>query len=108
MLHVPQRSIARRALVAVALTAAFFPWTAASAGPAHLPVVQVKNATISGNWAGYAVAASRVTSVTGTWTVPNAGMLPPGVSSTWAGIGGFATSDLIQAGTQQISAPLDS
>src|SRR5258708_35394975 len=88
MLHVPQRSIARRALVAVALTAAFYPWTAASAGPAHLPVVQVKNAAISGNWAGYALAPSGVTSVTGPRTLPHAGTLPPARSSTGRGTGG--------------------
>jgi hypothetical protein len=62
---------------------------------------------ISGNWAGYAASGSNITSVTGTWTVPAAGTLPPGVSSTWVGIGGFTTSDLIQAGTQQVSSPLD-
>lgn len=62
---------------------------------------------ISGNWAGYVASGSNITSVTGTWTVPKAGSLPPGVSSTWVGIGGFNSSDLIQAGTQQISSPLD-
>ena len=62
---------------------------------------------ISGNWAGYVASGSNITSVTGTWTVPDAGALPPGVSSTWVGIGGFSSSDLIQAGTQQISSPLD-
>ncbi|MHB8463904.1 MAG: G1 family glutamic endopeptidase [Acidimicrobiales bacterium] len=60
----------------------------------------------SGNWAGYVTQASNVTSVTGTWTVPSAGLLPPGVSSTWTGIGGFQSSDLIQAGTVQDSTPL--
>ena len=56
----------------------------------------------SSNWSGYvetAPAASRITSVTGHWIVPSAGTLPPGMSATWAGIGGFGTSDLIQAGT---------
>lgn len=62
---------------------------------------------ISGNWAGYVASGSKITSVTGTWTVPNAGTLPPGVSSTWVGIGGFSSTDLIQAGTQQTSSPLD-
>ena len=75
---------------------------AGSAGAAS-----ASSAQISGNWAGYAASGTNITSVTGTWKVPNAGSLPPGVSSTWVGIGGFTTSDLIQAGTQQISAPLD-
>ena len=63
--------------------------------------------SISGNWAGYVATGSAVTSVTGTWTVPDAGAVPPGASSTWAGIGGFSSSDLIQAGTQQVSSPVD-
>lgn len=62
---------------------------------------------VSGNWAGYVATGSNITSVSGAWTVPQAGSVPPGASSTWVGIGGFSTSDLIQAGTQQISAPLD-
>jgi hypothetical protein len=62
---------------------------------------------ISGNWAGYVASGSHITAVTGTWKVPPAGALPPGVSSTWVGIGGFSSSDLIQAGTQQTSSPLD-
>jgi len=47
-----------------------------------------------------------VTAVTGQWTVPDGGLLPPGVASTWVGIGGFGTSDLIQAGTIEDSTPL--
>src|SRR5215472_9457606 len=98
--------ISRRALAAAAVLASFMTWATTAAGEAQ-PLV-VRNASISGNWAGYAAAISGVKSVTGSWTVPNAGTLPPGVSSTWAGIGGLNTTDLIQAGTQQISAPLDS
>jgi hypothetical protein len=75
--------------------------TAAGAAGTSVP-------NISGNWAGYEAAGSNITSVSGQWTVPNAGTLPPGVSSTWTGIGGFSTSDLIQAGTQQSSAPYSS
>jgi len=80
----------------------------AGSAPAHAGLLSTRNAQISGNWAGYAVPGSGITSVTGTWTVPNAGTLPPGVSSTWAGIGGYSTQDLIQAGTQQMSPPFDS
>src|SRR5947209_3913616 len=61
---------------------------------------------VSVNWAGYITPAADVTSVSGEWTVPDAGMLPPGVASTWVGIGGYTTSDLIQAGTIQDATPL--
>lgn len=60
------------------------------------------------NWAGYAdLAASgqHITSVETSFTVPNAGLLPPGFSATWAGIGGYNTSDLIQAGVAEDSVP---
>lgn len=58
------------------------------------------------NWAGYAVTpGSGVTAVDSTFTVPSAGALPPGFSATWAGIGGYSTSDLIQAGVAEQSIP---
>jgi hypothetical protein len=43
--------------------------------------------------------------VSSTFTVPSAGLVPPGFAATWAGIGGYNTSDLIQAGTAEQSAP---
>jgi hypothetical protein len=58
------------------------------------------------NWAGYAALPAqghRVTAVDSTWTVPSAGLVPPGFSSTWTGIGGYNTGDLVQAGTTQDS-----
>jgi hypothetical protein len=43
--------------------------------------------------------------VTGTWTVPQlAPTGAPGVGATWVGIGGVSSRDLIQAGTQDVSA----
>jgi hypothetical protein len=58
------------------------------------------------NWAGYAIApGGDVTAVDSTWTVPSAGMVSPGFSTTWAGIGGYSTSDLIQAGVGEQSNP---
>jgi len=58
------------------------------------------------NWAGYAVTpGSGVTAVDSTFTVPTAGTVPPGFSATWAGIGGYTTSDLIQAGVSEQSVP---
>ncbi len=57
------------------------------------------------NWAGYAVTpGSGITSVSGNFTVPTAGEVPPGFSASWAGIGGYTTSDLIQAGVSENSA----
>jgi hypothetical protein len=54
------------------------------------------------NWAGYAVTpGSGITAVSGTFTVPAAGEVPPGFAASWAGIGGFSTSDLIQAGVSE-------
>lgn len=59
------------------------------------------------NWSGYAVTPSsdNVTAVSSTFTVPSAGLVPPGFAATWTGIGGYNTSDLIQAGTAEQSAP---
>ncbi|MFL6238431.1 MAG: G1 family glutamic endopeptidase [Actinomycetes bacterium] len=55
----------------------------------------------SGNWSGYVVRPGiPVTGVQSTFVVPTAGAVPPGFSSSWAGIGGFGTRDLIQAGTE--------
>lgn len=59
------------------------------------------------NWSGYAVTPSGdgITSVTSTFVVPSAGLLPAGFAATWTGIGGYSTSDLIQAGTSEDSLP---
>jgi hypothetical protein len=62
--------------------------------------------TDSLNWSGYAVTpGSGITAVSSTFIVPSAGLVPPGFAATWAGIGGYNTSDLIQAGTAEQSAP---
>lgn len=56
------------------------------------------------NWSGYAVTpGSGITSVTSTFIVPTAGLLPPGFAGTWTGIGGYTTQDLIQAGVSENS-----
>jgi hypothetical protein len=58
------------------------------------------------NWSGYAVTpGSGITAVSSTFTVPSAGLVPPGFAATWTGVGGYSTSDLIQAGTAEQSAP---
>jgi len=59
------------------------------------------------NWSGYAVtpAADGITGVASTFVVPTAGLVPPGFAATWTGIGGYSTSDLIQAGIGEQSLP---
>jgi hypothetical protein len=61
----------------------------------------------SSNWSGYAVTPSGddVTAVTSTFTVPTAGLVLPGFSANWAGIGGYSSTDLIQAGVAEDSVP---
>jgi hypothetical protein len=101
-----------RTTIAAALLGAVgsFGAAAALAGPSaqsgvnHL--IRVSGDTADSlNWAGYAVTpGSGITGVSGTFTVPTAGEIPPGFSASWAGIGGYTTSDLIQAGVSENSA----
>lgn len=101
-----RHSLRRR--VAVGLVALGASGLALTAAPTASSAASVSVPNISGNWSGYVASGTNITSVSGEWIVPNAGTLPPGVSSTWVGIGGFGTSDLIQAGTQQSSSPYSS
>jgi hypothetical protein len=58
----------------------------------------------SANWSGYidAGTGAKFTEVRGTWAVPGvANLSASGDSSTWVGIDGTTTGDLIQAGTEQ-------
>jgi hypothetical protein len=59
------------------------------------------------NWSGYAVTPTSdgITAVSSTFVVPSAGLVPPGFAATWTGIGGYNTSDLIQAGASENSLP---
>jgi hypothetical protein len=59
----------------------------------------------STNWSGYAVQTSDITAVSSTFTVPTAGLILPGFAATWTGIGGYSTTDLIQAGVAEQSFP---
>jgi hypothetical protein len=57
------------------------------------------------NWAGYAITpATGITAVSSAFTVPSAGIVPPGFAASWTGIGGYTSSDLIQAGVSEQSA----
>jgi hypothetical protein len=98
-------------LSAAALSlASFVPSAAAQAVSSHgrlIPATKgalpTRNATTSSlNWSGYATApGSGVTGVLSTFTVPTVGAVPPGFAANWAGIGGYTSSDLIQAGTSE-------
>lgn len=90
----------------LASTAATAATAASSHGrliPAHVgQVLPKENAdTTSLNWSGYATTGSGITGVTSTFTVPTVSPVPPGFAANWAGIGGYNTSDLIQAGTSE-------
>ncbi len=65
------------------------------------------NSTVrSTNWSGYAVTSRRhrIAAVSGTFVVPAAkSSVLPQFAATWAGIGGYKTGDLIQAGTGEDS-----
>jgi hypothetical protein len=109
--------------VLLAAGALLSPAVAASRVPAQVPAhrsgsggvfqpvagesVPVHGGTVSSlNWSGYAVdPGSGVTAVAGSFVVPSASLLPPGFTATWAGIGGYTTSDLIQAGVGEQSLP---
>jgi len=66
-------------------------------------VLPTSNATTDSlNWSGYATVPGRgVTGVKSTFTVPSVNVAPPGFAANWAGIGGYDTGDLIQAGTSE-------
>ena len=61
----------------------------------------------SANWAGYedTGAGAQFSEVSADWTVPAVQVGTYGDSSTWVGIDGTSTSDLIQAGTDQSWSP---
>jgi hypothetical protein len=78
--------------------------SAAESAPAFVPAA---GAGASANWAGYVAADPRgtYTAVLGSWVVPTVGASTTSgmaANATWVGIGGVASHDLIQAGTQAI------
>src|SRR5262245_35897846 len=92
----------RGAIAAVLVIAAA---GAVAPSAAAAPAVVMRSANepeYSFNWSGYAVGAKpgeQITEVRGSWTVPKVKLAPPGFSSSWIGIGGFSSADLIQVGT---------
>ena len=67
----------------------------------------ISGTSASANWAGYedTGAGAQFTEVSANWTVPAVQAGTYGDSSTWVGIDGTSTSDLIQAGTDQSWSP---
>lgn len=116
------RSAAFRGLAGATATLLAVAGAAASSASAHslvhndggvlIPAVKGAKLPTSGgtvaslNWSGYAVTpGSGVTAVASDFTVPAAALLPPGFAATWTGIGGYNSSDLIQAGVGENSLP---
>lgn len=63
---------------------------------------QVTTGYTSLNWSGYMAASATFTSVSGSWVAPSAtgNGSTTTADSTWIGIGGVTSGDLIQTGTQ--------
>ena len=118
------RRITRRGLTAALVVVAMLTLVGAAGAKAHArarthgvgvlvrahkgQVLPLRGGTTDSlNWSGYAVTPSshNVTAVSSTFTVPAAALAPPGFAATWTGIGGYNTSDLIQAGTAEQSFP---
>jgi hypothetical protein len=76
-------------------------------GPGDLPIRGPHNEYTSNNWSGYVLTSGGYTSASFSWTVPAVTFVSypsnPSFesSSSWVGIGGWGTSDLIQLGTEQ-------
>jgi hypothetical protein len=96
------------AVAAVALASVGLAVGAAQAARSSASDTTTPAMAVSPNWSGYVVtgsATSPVTysSVTGTWTVPNATCNTPaaagGFSTVWVGLGGYTTKNQEEVGT---------
>jgi hypothetical protein len=92
-------------VLAFAFVSTFTQTTQTAYAQQQLEVPQSANASL--NWSGYVAGGKQTsgayTSVTGTWAVPSASSSTAGTAdATWVGIGGVASRDLIQAGTQAL------
>jgi hypothetical protein len=78
------------------------PTPAPSSSPTPSP--QTTTGYTSTNWSGYLATNGNFTGVSGAWaaTVAAGNGASTSADSTWIGIGGVTTSDLIQVGTQNI------
>ena len=75
--------------------------SALAAPPSHAPNHKINHST-SSNWAGYAVAGGRYTSVSATWTQPSVdcSVTPTGWSSFWVGLDGDTSNTVEQTGSE--------
>jgi hypothetical protein len=89
------------ALIAVASSAGVRNGAFMPASPGE-PISGAGRAVQSTNWSGYVVQSKKhhITAVKSKFKVPSGGV-PTGYASNWTGIGGFGTSDLIQAGSSE-------
>ena len=76
--------------------------TAPAATSSQTPSSQTTTGYTSTNWSGYLATNGSFTGISGSWTATLATGSGSTISadSTWIGIGGVTTSDLIQVGTQ--------
>lgn len=74
--------------------------TSTTAPPASPPATTTSYSSL--NWSGYMAANATYTSVSGSWIAPQAtgNGTSTSADSTWVGIGGVSSGDLIQTGTQ--------
>ena len=88
------------AFVGVLVIAAAISATAGGATPGlrHGWMHRISNST-STNWSGYAVAGSRFTSVSSSWTEPTATCSSTAYSSFWVGLDGDTSNSVEQTGT---------
>jgi hypothetical protein len=82
------------------------PTAAAAPTSSQAPSSQTTTGYTSTNWSGYLATNGSFTGVSGSWTATLAtgNGSTTSADSTWIGIGGVTTSDLIQVGTQNIIA----
>jgi hypothetical protein len=71
------------------------------------PATPTTTSYTSTNWSGYLATANAYTSVSGSWlaTSPTGNGTSTSADSTWIGIGGVTSEDLIQVGTQNTVSP---
>lgn len=76
---------------------------AAAPVSSYPPLEPASSTSLSYNWAGYVAQGARYSGVSGRWVVPQvSGGGALAADATWVGLGGVASNDLIQAGTQAI------
>jgi hypothetical protein len=92
-------------ILALMVTIAAFSFAPSSVFAATNPALNVGGGSdTSLNWAGYVVRSGSFTSVSGSWMVPSVAIATTSqADATWIGIGGVASTDLIQVGTQEIT-----